>query len=918
MVTRIFLLALIALPFYSSAQKKAMTSDVYNQWTRITDTEISKTGEWIIYSLKTEVGNTSTHLYNTRSGNQMAFERSESPTFDATSKYLIFWKKPDYEAVRQLKLKKTKKDDLPKDSIVVFNLSTNSTTVFTDVDKMSTPEKWGNHLFLHLDEAEVKKDSTAKKPIKNESKENGTKLLIVNLYNMNIDTLQYVLSFATAEENPGLAYVGTGLDSTSTATVYHYNLISGESTALTDTDGKFSRMAFSEDARHLAFIADLDTTDNKIRPNMVMLAKNMEKAKTIAQQNSPFIKNGFMISDDRTPRFSKDNSRLFFGIAAIPLLPDTTLLDEEKPVVEVWNTNDPRLYTQQEVQLNRDKNKNYLSVYHLNTNSNVSLANPEIPDIELSQDGIEPIIIATSEENYLKEVTWEGSTNTDLYTIDPNTGSKTLVAEAIPGNVNNSPQSTYAYWFNRENQTYYTYHLSSGVTNNISKEITTPLADELNDRPMDPSSYGIAGWTTGDRYILVYDRYDIWKVDPRVASKPINLTNGRTNKISYRFIDLDREEEAIDLSQDLILYVFDENDKTSGYARLSPNGQLTTIFKDKYSYSRRIWKAENSNDIVYTKENFDVFPDLIHSTLTFASAKKVSNANPQQSEYKWGQGELYSWKDDFGNEHTGMLFTPEGFDPSKKYPMLVNFYERSSDGIYRHRAPYANRSTINYTYYMSKGYVIFNPDVFYQIGYPGQGAYIAAVSGTKSLIEKGFIDPKRIALQGHSWGGYQIAHILTKTDMFACAESGAPVVNMISAYGGIRWGSGMSRMFQYEKTQSRLGKTLWENPTLYIENSPIFEMDKTNTPVLILHNDADTAVPWYQGIEYFVALRRLNKPAWLLNYNDEPHWPLKWPNRLDFNKRMEQFFDHYLMGKEMPEWMKRGVPALEKESNLGY
>ena len=148
--------------------------------------------------------------------------------------------------------------------------------------------------------------------------------------------------------------------------------------------------------------------------------------------------------------------------------------------------------------------------------------------------------------------------------------------------------------------------------------------------------------------------------------------------------------------------------------------------------------------------------------------------------------------------------------------------------------------------------------------------------------------------------------------MFKCAESGAPVVNMISAYGGIRWGSGMSRQFQYEKTQSRLGATLWKNPELYIENSPVFNLDKVNTPVLILHNDEDGAVPWYQGIEYFVGLRRLGKPAWMLNYNGEPHWPVKWQNILDFNIRIEHFFDHYLMDAPMPRWMKRGVPALEK------
>jgi dipeptidyl aminopeptidase/acylaminoacyl peptidase len=258
------------------------------------------------------------------------------------------------------------------------------------------------------------------------------------------------------------------------------------------------------------------------------------------------------------------------------------------------------------------------------------------------------------------------------------------------------------------------------------------------------------------------------------------------------------------------------------------------------------------------------------------------------------------------------LVKPDGFEPTRKYPLIVNFYERSSQKLHEHIAPAPGRSTINYSYYASNGYVIFNPDVVYDIGYPGQSAYNAVVSGTEANAKMGFIDTTRMALQGHSWGGYQIADILTKTGIYACAESGAPVVNMVSANGGIRWGTGLSRMFQYEHTQSRLGATLWERPDLYLKNSPIFNIDKIRTPVLIMHNDEDSAVPWYQGIEFFVAMRRLQKPAWLLNYNGEPHWPVKWQNKLDFNRRLFQFFEHYLKDGPMPVWMKKGVPVVEK------
>jgi dipeptidyl aminopeptidase/acylaminoacyl peptidase len=321
--------------------------------------------------------------------------------------------------------------------------------------------------------------------------------------------------------------------------------------------------------------------------------------------------------------------------------------------------------------------------------------------------------------------------------------------------------------------------------------------------------------------------------------------------------------------------------------------------------------------MIFAKENFQSFPDLHYADLGVQRSKRVSNANPQQAERRWGTCELYEWTALDGQRLQGLLVKPEGFDPKRQYPMVVNFYERSSDELHRHDAPAPGRSTINYPYYASRGYLVFSPDIPYRTGYPGESCYNAVVSGVTSLIDRGFVDRGRIGVQGHSWGGYQVAYLLTKTNIFKCAESGAPVVNMFSAYGGIRWATGLSRMFQYEHTQSRIGGTIWEYPMRYYENSPLFSMDKVQTPVLILHNDADGHVPWYQGIEYFTALRRLGKPAWLLNYNEEPHWPVKLQNRKDFQLRMSQFFDHYLLDKPMPQWMQRGVPAVEKGIRQG-
>ena len=219
----------------------------------------------------------------------------------------------------------------------------------------------------------------------------------------------------------------------------------------------------------------------------------------------------------------------------------------------------------------------------------------------------------------------------------------------------------------------------------------------------------------------------------------------------------------------------------------------------------------------------------------------------------------------------------------------------------------------NAAYYVSNGYLWFMPDIHYREGYPGDSALKCIVPGVQALVAKGFVKEDGIGAAGHSWGGYQTAYLVTQTDIFKAIESGAPVSNMTSAYGGIRWSSGMSRAFQYEKTQSRIGGSLWEYPMRYVGNSPVFQADKVNTPVLMLHNDQDGAVPWYQGIEYFCALRRLGKEVYLFNYVGEPHGLRKRQNQTDWAMRMQQYFDHHLKGAPAPEWMKHGVPYIERE-----
>jgi dipeptidyl aminopeptidase/acylaminoacyl peptidase len=368
---------------------------------------------------------------------------------------------------------------------------------------------------------------------------------------------------------------------------------------------------------------------------------------------------------------------------------------------------------------------------------------------------------------------------------------------------------------------------------------------------------------------------------------------------------------GIDPAQPLLLGAFDVKTKQAGFWR----DRLDVVAPpQRLVMSANKWgtpiKAADADVYAVTRESFTEFPDVWVGP-SVDKLTKVTDANPQQSQYAWGSAELMEWTNGDGVPLQGVLYKPANFEASKKYPMLVTFYEQMSQNLYGYEVP-AGRNRINPAVYASNGYLVFTPDIAYTTGYPGQSALKSIVPGTQAIVAKGFVDPKRIGIGGQSWGGYQSAYIVTQTPMFAAAFLGAPVANMTSAYGGIRWESGLARAFQYEHDQSRIGASIWDAPMRYIENSPLFYVPRVKTPVLIMSNDADGAVPWYQGIELFVGLKRFDKEAYLVEYNGEGHNPRKRANQLDIDRRMQQFFAAKLKGQPAPEWMEKGIPFVNK------
>jgi dipeptidyl aminopeptidase/acylaminoacyl peptidase len=653
----------------------------------------------------------------------------------------------------------------------------------------------------------------------------------------------------------------------------------------------------------------------------------MDSAKMLVDRNTVGLQLGMTVSEYGNLSFSKSGKRLFFGTAPIQPPKDTTLIDIDLAKLDIWHYNDDYLQTVQLFRLQRDLQENFLAVYLFDNNTMQQLGSKELPVIYQSNEGDGEIFAGVTDYGKRVESQWTGNTRKDIYAITVNDGSKKLVKKDMVGNIGAayiSPTGKYIMWYESKARNYFMWDGQS--VKNVTLKIKTPLYNEEHDSPSDPPPYGIMAWHEGDSAVYIYDRYDVWKLNLKDVPDPVRITSGRSAKISYRYLRVDQDENFLTSSQPLYFRVFDQTKKSSGIISLRKPYMPGDFIADPGAVLyNSLAKAKKTDAFIFTKETYINSPDLYFASaavkenvsgggLPFA---QLSTINPQQSQYNWGTAELFKWKTFKGKESEGILYKPEDFDPNKKYPVLIYFYEELSDGLNGYIAPSPTPSRLNIPFFVSRGYVVFAPDIKYTIGHPAQSAYDYVVSGAKELTKYKWIDAKNMGIQGQSWGGIQVAQLITMTDMFKAAWAGAPVANMTSAYGGIRWESGVTRQFQYEKTQSRIGATLWEKPELYIENSPLFHLPKVKTPLVIMSNDADGAVPWWQGIELFTGMRRLGKKVWMLTYNGEAHNLIERRNRKDIQIREQQYFDWLLKGDKPAKWITDGVPAVKKGKDWG-
>ena len=907
-MNKILLFFMVFLCMKTSAQKKELDHTVYDSWQSIRETSFHPQGKYIIYAIVPQEGDGRFIIRNVKTGNELSIARATQAVFTENGEYLVAKIKPSFIETRKAKIDKKKADEMPKDSLVIVELATNTIQKIPSVKSFQLAEH-GNDMIVYL------------KDKKGDINKEGSDLVMRDLSSAKEKTFSNISQYLIHPKAMGVV-------------MYQVKTKQKESQILlatiADTNTKIltkqvytaTNFIWDEEGKQLAYLVEKDSADKALQKNyyLAYYTPSLETAISIFDKSNKTIPTNYTIGGDRKMKFSKSGNKLEFGVQPILPIKDTSLPDFDRVSVDIWHYNDPMIQPAQLKALESTLKSTELVFLNTQNKNTIYLGKIKDRDLMTTAEGDGAIVYATIDSSYLLASQWQGFSLKDIYAIATNDGQRKLIQKEWKGNLMSASYDGNALlYYDEPQKKYFAYNATTGKTIQIAKDIKTSLFDEENDLPDDPNAYGIAKWMDNNQEVLMYDRYDIWLVDVNGIKASKKLTNGRMNKIISRFIETDAERKTLAKNAILLIKGYSEVDKSELISTLNLADGAFNLINQVPMHFTTIVGASHSNDIAVMQEDEVKSPNLYLYTLaaTKQNPTSIATINTQQANYNWMSSQIVKWKAYSGKMAEGVLYLPENFDAKKKYPMIVYFYERSNQTLHNYLAPAPTPSRLNIPFFASRGYIVFVPDIWYTRGYPGQSAYDYILSGTRAMIQKGFVDSTKVGLQGQSWGGYQIAYLITKTNLYAAAWAGAPVVNMTSAYSGIRWGPGISRQFQYEKSQTRLGASLWERPDLYIKNSPLFSLPNIKTPLVIMSNDADDAVPWYQGIEMYSDMKRLNKKVWLLVYNNEAHNLVERKNRKDIQIREQQFFDTYLKGAPMPEWLSKGVPAVMKGRTWG-
>jgi len=870
----------------SICQKKVIDVQACDEWESLEEIEdktclLSSDANFTMFKVYSEAKGTTTVLKDLRLYTEKRFHSAYSEhAFDGNRRFSF---------------------QLPGDSLVIFDTWRNKYTYLLGV-------KW--HFIIKSEHADM---------LAYFAEQAGQKLLVIwDVKNMKKIELPDVQKYWFDKRNTALLIKG--------ANGLTYVKLAGFRKTLVPYSVNVEEAAFSHSGKEVAYIAH-QTNGYELR------YINIESgvASVLTSDSSDYLKNKWKLEPDGLA-FNNDDGNVFFKVSKV----DTSLALQHDSII----THDVNVWSYQDLYL-QDRQLSDLSQKLVFTNV-INVRSGKFFQVESDNLSLAPmgntskyfVLITKVNEN---EFYWNQQKKS-MFLFSTLTGNKVLITESRhPGFsfIGISPNNKFLVWFDGADGNYYSYNIISGTTSKIS-DISDNSLRMLNQRHeaaaiiagADP--YSDQFWINGDDALIVNAKNDIWQLDPLGVKSPVNLTNGygAANGIRFRLINVDTC--LIKLSATEYLgWAFDERSKQNGFWKISLGKSsspiklvmsddayffdpLSSVFSTNAAEDPRKFKpikALNKRLFIVRIMNSSKAPNLYH-TADFKNFKQITDINPNR-DYVWMSTKLITWTMADGQKAEGILHVPEGFDSTKKYPILFNYYERRSESLNMFRSPEISGHNISIPWYVSRGYLVFEPDFYYKRGKTAKSVINSIEGALNELRKLPYIDQDRMGIQGQSHGGYETNILATCTPYFAAACEMAGFTNLISEYGSIRPG-GFNNQLSADIGQRNLGVFPWEHSEIFIESSPVFHVSKMRTPLLMVHNKEDAAVLFSQAIELYLAMRRIGKEIWLLQYDGEGHTLTRRENRIDFTIRMQQFFDHYLKDAPIPDWMSKGIPASQK------
>jgi len=792
----------------------------------------------------------------------------------------------------------------------------------------------------------------------------GTDVILHNLATGRDQLLGSVGDIAFNKTGDFLAYTvdaavkdGNGL--------FVIDLASGRVQPLDNDAKSYNRLTWSEDGKALAVVKGADVDKMRERDN-VLIAFTDVKAALGDPEAAPAVLDpakaagfpkGWVVSDRAGLEWSDDDKRVFFGAKAQLPAPDTAPRKgtDELANVDVWNTSDERVQSLQMSRAEQDRNFTFRQAFDIPAGRFVKLADETMREVDVAPDG--RWAVGRDTRGYVHDYKRPAA---DIYRVNTSTGERTLMLKNQMTNTSTGSHTFgisadgrfFLYWKDAKVQA---YDLDAATTKTLGGPAAPSFIDLEFDHPGPKPAYGIAGYTADKKSVVVQNRFDLWEL-PLDGSAGRNLTMGVGSKgeMRFRYVRTEQLEPnlgniaggggqagfggggggggrgnnaaaraTIDLTKPVLLSAYGEWTKKAGFYELA-GGQLKELVYEDAAFSNPV-KAAKADKFLYTRQTFVEFPDLRVSGPGLKDGKKISDANPQQKDFLWGRRMLFDYKLKDGQHAQGILSIPDDYKQGEKRPMLVTFYEKNSQNMHRYNAPsYLTGMGSSPIQAVSEGYITMMPDVYFRTGASHSDMLEAVEAATRKVIEMGYADPKRIGVNGHSYGGEGAAFIGTRSRLFSAVGMGAGVVDLYFdftqnwgwSYGVQQPGSGggNNAFDYYLYSQGREGVSPWDKPEMYMFESALTHVPEVTAPFLIMHGAADPTVPFINGLSMYNALRYNNKKAVLLAYPGEGHGLRGMANRKDLTIRFFQFFDHYLKGAPAPKWLTEGVPFLEKDT----